>query len=310
MIYCVFIEEVGDNMEIVNFYSQKEKKLHSTALTPYTYFYCVLPCSSHPNVPLHWHSEMEIDYVLSGTALYQVCDKSFEAKQGDIIVVGPNILHSVHPGEDCTLISDTLIFHLDFLGASSADKTAVSYLRPLMNSNSTIVSPFITQDNPAYKDYSECLNKLFMWVKEQSEYFELGMKCELLRFIQLIYANGLVAQQGITTKRTVYVDKIKLALQYIQDNYKDEIMVSDLARLCHFSKAYFMNFFKQSVGMSCIEYLNQFRLRAASEMLRTTDTQISEVAFECGFRNLSNFNRQFRKCFNLTPRVFREVGEA
>ena len=67
-----------------------------------------------------------------------------------------------------------------------------------------------------------------------------------------------------------------------------------------------MNFFKKNLGVSCIDYLISYRLRKATELLQHSSLSILEIASEVGFSNLSNFNRQFKKAYHMTPRQYRE----
>ncbi|MZL71105.1 helix-turn-helix domain-containing protein [[Ruminococcus] torques] len=67
-----------------------------------------------------------------------------------------------------------------------------------------------------------------------------------------------------------------------------------------------MSCFKQNFGLGAIEYLNQVRIRSACDLLRNTDRSISDIAFDTGFHNLSNFNRQFRTKVGCSPQTYRK----
>ena len=89
-------------------------------------------------------------------------------------------------------------------------------------------------------------------------------------------------------------ENLRPVLAYIQEHFADPITIEELARLSHLSKAIFMSCFKQTFGLGAVEYLTQLRIKAACEALRSTTRSVSEIAYDNGFRNLSNFNRQFR----------------
>ena len=67
-----------------------------------------------------------------------------------------------------------------------------------------------------------------------------------------------------------------------------------------------MNFFKKHLGVSCIEYVIQFRLRKAAELLQHSTLPVLEIAAQSGFNNLTNFNRQYKKYYQLTPSQYRK----
>ena len=278
--------------------SQKENKRHSTQLKPFSFYYCRIP-DDMPDVALHWHPEIEINMLTEGEGQYQVGDSRIHAKKGDIIIVTPNILHSVYT--NTRIESNTFVGSMDFIGSTFYDKASVSYIRPIIN-GAKVFSPLITESDEYYNEISECVSRLFEIGNKKEDFYELMLKSELYRLIYLLYSYGKIKVQNDSAKR---LDKIKMALQYIQENYQEELRVSELADLCHFSKAYFMSFFRKNVGIPCVEYIMQFRLKKAGEELKNTDKSVSEIAFDCGFRNLSNFNRHFKEYFGVVPKDFR-----
>ena len=126
-------------------------------------------------------------------------------------------------------------------------------------------------------------------------------------------ATKAIAQAGQTTDVQIGIERLvaKIAVQtatdstspkiIIQEHFADPITIEELARLSHLSKSYFMSCFKQTFGLGAVEYLTQFRIKAACEALRSTTQSVSEIAYDNGFRNLSNFNRQFRSKVGCTP---------
>ena len=98
---------------------------------------------------------------------------------------------------------------------------------------------------------------------------------------------------------------IKTILDYIDENYMNPITIEELAESVNLSKHYFMRFFKKYMGMTCIEYINDYRLNIATNLLLTTGLQITEVAAKIGITNLSYFNRIFKKKYNMTPKEYR-----
>jgi len=279
--------------------SQKENKLHSTQLKPFSFYYSRIP-EDMPDVALHWHPEIEINMLRKGEGHYQVGDRHIYAKKGDIIIITPNVLHSVYT--DTMMESDTFVCSMDFIGSTSYDKASVSYIRPIIN-GIRVFSPLISCDAGYYSEIAECVSDIFSIGNNQGEFYELMLKSQFYRLIYLLYKYEKIKVQNDSFR---HLDKIKTALQYIQDNYQEEIRVSELAQLCHFSKAYFMGFFKKNVGIPCVEYIMQFRLKKAGDELKTTDKSISDIAFDCGFRNLSNFNRHFKEYFGVVPKDFRK----
>lgn len=101
------------------------------------------------------------------------------------------------------------------------------------------------------------------------------------------------------------IEKIKAVISYVEEHYAQTITIEEMAALCYFSKSYFMKFFKESMGISFVTYLNDYRLEAAAKLLRATDDNVLDIANACGFYNLSYFNRSFKKKYGTTPGKYR-----
>ena len=93
---------------------------------------------------------------------------------------------------------------------------------------------------------------------------------------------------------------------FISENYMEEIRLAQLADIAGMSPSAFSRFFKLHTGRNLTDYIIDMRLGRASRMLVDTSRSISEICFQCGFNNLSNFNRIFKKKKGCSPTEFRE----
>jgi len=92
---------------------------------------------------------------------------------------------------------------------------------------------------------------------------------------------------------------------YIRENYFKPISLEKISRIAKMSPFTFSRFFKKNCGAGFVEYLNRVRTNKACYLLRETDYQIHDIAHECGFESISNFNKQFRKTEGFSPRDYR-----
>jgi AraC-like DNA-binding protein len=100
--------------------------------------------------------------------------------------------------------------------------------------------------------------------------------------------------------------RIQKVINYLHENYQKEIRLIDVANYVNMSEVSFSRFMKKRTGKNYIEYLNDLRLGIASRHLVDTTKTISEISYDCGFNNLSNFNRIFKKRKGVTPKEFRD----
>lgn len=281
----------------------QEKRQHSSELVPFTYYECVIP-EYFACVPLHWHREIEINYILSGSAEFLCGDERFISHEGDLIILPPNMLHAIYPNGDAIQRYDTLVFSADILSAASNDRCTMEYIKPLLNGQMKIQAP-ITNSHPDYPELKRTVESIFACAKGNRPELDMLLKSEMLRLFWLLTRSGDIRRQEAVKADSN--DLLRPAIEYINQNFCEPITIQQLADTVHLSRSYFMGQFKQAAGMGAIEYINQLRIKKACRLLSDTDTGIAEIAFSCGYRNLSNFNRQFRQMVNCTPGAYRHI---
>lgn len=280
----------------------KENAQHSSKLIPYSYYKC--DYKAHCGyVPLHWHNEFEINYIVNGATQFRCANKNIIAHKGDIVFIAPNTIHSVYPYKDFDDTHDALVFSGEMFGLSGDDRSIATFIRPIINGTLEI-TPHITSDKPYYAEIKKCTESVFNCVKTNSAQYDLLLKSELLKLLWILNNNGEITKSAFAVSTNV--DGLKPAIQYITENYKEDITIDKLSDLSHLSKSYFMNRFKQYFGIGAMEYIIQLRIKSACEALQNSNKTITQISSECGFNNLSNFNRQFKKAVGCTPKEYRK----
>ena len=112
----------------------KEKRQHGSMQVPYSYYDCRMP-DYFPGVPLHWHGEMELNYIKRGTGYFQYEDRLLTAHAGDIFLIQPNLVHAILPAEQESMFYDTIVFHQNMLIGGYDDRSyteilSAVFLRP------------------------------------------------------------------------------------------------------------------------------------------------------------------------------------
>jgi AraC-like DNA-binding protein len=92
---------------------------------------------------------------------------------------------------------------------------------------------------------------------------------------------------------------------FIRENFYKPISLNDISKVAKMSPFAFSRYFKKNCGSGFVEYLNQVRTNKACYLLRETEYQIQDIAVDCGFLSISNFNKQFRKTVGISPRDYR-----
>ncbi len=274
-----------------------ERTRHATEEIPYSHYKCKIP-EGFLSVSPHWHREFEINYMLKGSGVFRIDDKEYYAEAGDIVFIQPEKLHSVY--SDVGLqIYDTLVFSADML-CSGRDRVYKEYVSQL-EEGAMEIAPIITKDNPHYKEFQLCAEKIFS-NSTKSALGDIMVRSQLLEMIYLLISNGFITAKDVQ----VGPKKLKPILKYIDEHYNEELTVRDLAGLSHLSESYFMAQFRNQTGMSAIEYVNRLRIEKAQNMLRESNMSVMSIALDCGYKNISNFNRSFKKITGTTPLAYRK----
>ncbi|MGN0666957.1 MAG: AraC family transcriptional regulator [Huintestinicola sp.] len=277
----------------------RENRIHCSGNKPFSYYECVIP--DHFNcVPMHWHSEFELNYILEGSSEFICGDEKFISNKGDIIVTLPNVIHSIYPCRSVRQAYDTLVFSPEIFGVSDSDRYISECIRPLLN-GSMRVKIHITPEHHYYNELQMCVQNIFSCAKGDSPRLDMLMRSEIIRLFWLLETEAENVSGSYESNEI-----IRPALEYIAENYNEAITVKQLADSVHLSQSYFMNRFQKYVGLSAVEYISHFRIDLACKALIGTNKNVSEIAFDCGFRNLSNFNRQFCKIAGCTPTQYRK----
>lgn len=280
----------------------EEKRRHSTVFQPYSYYDCRIPYD-FMNVPMHWHSEFEINRVLCGEGEFMCGKDKWTAREGDLLVLPPNMLHAAYPYRNGELIYEALVFHPVMLGANINDRCTAEYIRPLINGTLRI-KPVISPKEQSYLCLRACMDRIFSSISGSFPCPELLLKSELMRLFWLLESDeGILCREAAGIN---YGEIVRPALDFMINHYQEAITVERLAHITHLSKSYFMNCFKKAVGVSAGEYLSQLRIHAVCEALSSSGEKIADIAFRCGYDNISNFNRQFKKATGWSPNEYRK----
>lgn len=277
---------------------QKEDAKHGETFFPVQKYLTRLD-RDYPVVTTHWHEEAELTFIKKGQGAYQIDLVDYKVKEGDILFVPPLLLHSISIEEDEEILSETYVFHMNFLGGNATDICSTRYLTPVMNQE--IFMPcLITKEHPVYVSLAKIFHQIASLYDQEIFGYELALKS---LFLQAVFLLLQYSRENVSIARGSS-EKLKSVLDYIELHYSEAILIADLASLCYFSEYHFMRFFKKHMSMTCVEYINNLRLEKAVELFEQGETSILEVSLSVGFRNLSYFHRAFKKKYHMTPLSF------
>lgn len=289
-----------ENKQEIQTTAYHETKRHSDTMFAYNVYPCTIPLD-FPFVSMHWQDSVEIIYIKKGTGFVQVDFTIYTALAGDIFLVMPGHIHGIRNKGRQRMEYENIIFDLDFLSGTSIDLCIQKFWQPL-SSEKTILPVYIGNDHPLHQSIQACLDDSDRLCDRQPQGYELGVKGNLFLVFSFLFQNAS-APEIYEDKR---MEKLKLVLSEIEQNYDKKLSIEEISTRCGYSPSHFMRWFKEASGTSFNGYLIDFRLGKAAAELKSTEDTILEIAERTGFDNLSNFNRLFKKKFELTPSQFRK----
>ena len=249
--------------------------------------------------PLHYHPEFEINLVLNTSGKRIVGDSIEEYHDCDLVIIGPNTPHYWTGGVDkreAHVI--TIQFQTNFLSPSSLNKKLSFPIKELL------------EKAPRGIAFSkETIEKLRPKILKLSQSQDFD---SFLNFLSILYDLS-IARNTQTLASVSYIDYYKISKsrriqkvsEYIHKNLNQKIFIQDVASLINMSESAFSHFFKKSTNSSFSDYVIDLRLGHAARELIEPEKSINEICFDCGFSNISNFNRSFKKKIGFTPSSFR-----
>ncbi|MCU0324767.1 MAG: AraC family transcriptional regulator [Spirosomaceae bacterium] len=248
------------------------------------------------DAPLHFHPEYELTYIINGYGKRFVGDSVEEFSSGDLVLLGSNIPHfwccDKDFYEDDKLKAEAIViqFSVDFVEK-------------------------IIGNIPEFKGVYGLLKKSNLGLKFANNesitntLYQISESRNIIQFLDFLTVLSQV-EHGILASQTSKPDtneneRMRRILDFTLNHFTEEISVEKVAEIAHLSVPSFCRYFKQRTRKTYIDYLNELRIAHARRLLMTTDFSISQVGLECGFQNLSNFHRVFKKLVGETPLRFR-----
>jgi len=274
-----------------------------TPLTQNDCFTIFSRVKSEFNFPLHFHEEFELNLIVNAKGAKRIVgDNIEEIDDLELVLVGPNLSH-VWLSHNCTsenITEVTIQWHKDLFDEKLLKRNQLSFIRRMFErSVRGILFPKATAESVAPRLLAINQMQGFDSVLElMSILHELSTSKSMRVLSDVTFNNSQVLNYN--SRR---IDK---AYEFMNANFHKPIALKDLAKLVNMTEVSFSRFMKKRTGNTFIDSLNEIRLGHATRMLIETTHSVAEISYNCGFNNISNFNRFFKKKKNCTPKEFRE----
>lgn len=277
----------------------REQTQHGSPLFPIACYAEDLSCFS---VAWHWHEEFEFILAALGPIHVDVNKTRLTLQTGQGVFINSGALHAVEPAEGRALLHSG-VFQPRLVGGMDTVFWQ-KLIRPLLQPGTP---PFFLLDEavPWQRQVLLCLREAWKSVADEPFDYENRVRYHLTAALRLLITQCVSGKVKVSEQEQIASERMKQMLRYVEEHYAEELTVEKLADCVALSESACLRSFRQFLGITPIQYVKQFRVEKAAELLRSTRLKTGEVGLECGFSDASYFIKTFRGIKHCTPREYR-----
>ncbi len=267
----------------------------------FTYFY---RAKSEFDFPLHYHDEIELNFIRNAKGAKRIIgDHVEEIGNMELALIGPGLPHGwFGSGFAPNQVEEvTIQFHKDFFDEKFLQKNQLNFIRNMLRRSlrGIIFSPETTAR----------LEPRIVSLGKKQGFDSVLELMSILHDLSISRDYRVCSDSGFSDTEVFNYNsrRIEKVMEFIHTSFDKQITLGEAARIASMTESAFSRFFKLRTGMTFIDCVTEVRLGHASRMLISTTKTIAEIAYSCGFNNISNFNRVFRRKKGCTPRELRET---
>ncbi|MDX2304749.1 MAG: AraC family transcriptional regulator [Microscillaceae bacterium] len=252
--------------------------------------------------PLHFHEEFELNFIENAADASRIIgDHHGVLDAWELVLVGSNLPHGwfTHECKCENVFEITIQFHKDLLDERFLRRNQLNHIRVMLewSSRGILFS----------KETAKAVKPRLVALSSSSGFNSVLDLFSILHDLSLSGSMQMLSNPTFMEKKyDTYSRRIEKAFNFMNQHYQKEISLADISKVVGMTEVSCSRFIKKRTGRTFTENLNEVRLGHASRMLIDTTMSVSEIAFVCGFNNISYFNRIFKKKNNCTPKVFRK----
>jgi AraC-like DNA-binding protein len=263
--------------------------------------------SPYFETPWHFHEEYELVFCETGFGKKFIGDRLSTYEQGEMALIGKNVPHLFKADEsfydeEAILKPSSLVIQFveDFLGKAFFSIPEMIEMRKVLSlsMNGLLITG---------RTKERVRSVMYKMMTEG----KTGKLKGLLEIFHLLSVSAELQPLSLKTVSGVHLNdstKMQKVLDYALSHFREEITICEAAKMAHLSPSAFCRYFKSRTQKSFLSFVIEMRLIEACKLLKETDLPVLHICYKTGFKNLSNFNRLFRRQFNHNPLAYRKTA--
>ena len=254
--------------------------------------------------PLHFHEEFELNFIHNAKGAKRVIGDHIEViDELELVLVGPNLPHAwfTNKSKGKEVKEITIQFHRDLFDEKFLHRNQMSFIRSMFeHSKRGILFSKQTTHSTMPRLVKLAQKRGFDSVLElMSILHDLSTS----RDVRILSDSSFSNSEAFSYNSR----RVENVMRYLNANFDKNVSLAEAAKIAAMTEVSLSRFFKLRTGKTFVDALCEIRLGHASRMLIETTQSVNEIAFKCGFNNMSNFNRIFKKKKACTPKEFRDT---
>jgi AraC-like DNA-binding protein len=252
--------------------------------------------------PLHYHDEYELNFIQNSNGAKRiVCDHLEVIEDVELVLVGPNVTHGwfTHQCKSENIHEITIQWHKDLLDDKFLRRNQMNFIQSMFDRS---VKGILFS-----KETTKAITERIIGLTKKNGFDSVMELFSILHDLSISRNMRTLSNVSPNNEQFNFNSRrIEKAFEYMNSNFDKKITLLEVSKLVNMTEVAFSRFIKKRTGYTFIDSLNDIRLGQASRMLIDSTHSIAEISYDCGFNNISNFNRIFKKKKNSTPKEFRE----
>lgn len=294
------------NTDICTDENGREIIQHDALHPPILFYYDEVEKYNQGHIKWHWHLEMEFILVRDNPVEIYVEDRRIVLRKGEGIWINANKMHMVRRVEG---ISSAALFTILFLPEYIAPRTDViyqKYIQPWL-ADPEMCYILLLDSVPWHRETVELLTRAFLTHSQGEFGFEMSVHNDIsAAWLMILQHQKEVPRQASSGAELTSQERIRTMAAFIQKNFAEHITLTQIADSAHVSRSEAIRCFRKNLNITPIQFLTEYRIEQAAQMLISSRDSISDIAYRCGFDDISYFTKQFRQIQNITPSRYRK----
>lgn len=281
----------------------RQLERHGTAAFPVVCNQGDFKAPGYCSVMWHWHDSFEIIFAHKGSVVVGADNSVETLNEGAGCFINAGVLHSVRAAPTDESVLRSIVFHPRVIGGIDTIFWQ-KYVRPLIEDKRCRFICFGVE-NERERELIDLMRAAWQAELEEAPGFEFEVRSLLSKIIFGIVEGAVGREYVLTDGELRDMERLKTMITFIENNFADNITLKQIAETVSISEGECIRCFKRTTALPPMQFLKEFRLLRASELLRTTRLKVADVAERCGFLDMSYFAKSFKQLMSESPSDYR-----